>query len=97
MSEPPLSALVVRLSKRGDVPFGGLDAGETPENLWERLDTAAKSPSESIRVVPKRRYCQRCEHFSAPPRMTCTRKGTEILALVGTDRFRVRGCPVDRE
>ena len=95
MSDPPLSTLLDRVASWGAVPHSDLEAGDVPDELWERLETTAVS--RGVRVVPKRRYCQRCEHFAEPPRMACTREGTEIEALVDTDCFRVRNCPVDRE
>lgn len=45
-------------------------------------------------VVPKGSYCQKCEHFSAPPQVACDNAGTDILELVDVDHFRVRDCPV---
>jgi hypothetical protein len=45
-------------------------------------------------VVPKDQYCKRCEFFSEPPDVACTRPGTEIEELVGIDEFRVTNCPV---
>ncbi|MEM4780593.1 MAG: hypothetical protein QXG03_03380 [Halalkalicoccus sp.] len=92
--EPPFSDLLERISAWPAVPGGELDPIEPPADLWERLD--GETTAERVRVVSKRRYCQRCEHFAEPPRTACTREGTEIEALVGTDRFRVRNCPVER-
>ncbi|MES3517926.1 MAG: hypothetical protein PPP58_09710 [Natronomonas sp.] len=48
-------------------------------------------------VVPIRRYCGTCEHFSEPPAVRCTHPGTDIEELVDTDHFRVRNCPIVRE
>lgn len=45
-------------------------------------------------IVAKASYCQRCEHFSAPPDVGCTNPGTEIVELADVDHFRVRECPV---
>ncbi|WP_435194936.1 hypothetical protein [Natronomonas sp. EA1] len=45
-------------------------------------------------VVPKRRYCEQCEHFSAPPDATCTYEGSEVRELVDMNHFRVYRCPV---
>lgn len=91
----PLSALLSRLSEREEIPHSDLEDETPPKGLWERLERP-EPPRKSVRVVSKRRYCQRCEHFSDPPAMACTREGTEIEALVGSDRFRVRNCPVER-
>ncbi|MCH7660753.1 MAG: hypothetical protein IH933_09310 [Euryarchaeota archaeon] len=91
-----LSELLDRLSASEAVPHSDLEDETPPEDLWVRLERPEPSP-ESVRVVSKRRYCQRCEHLSNPPTVACTREGTEIEALVGSDRFRVRNCPVERE
>lgn len=45
-------------------------------------------------VVPKRSYCERCEHFAAPPETACTNPGTRIRELVDVEHFRVSNCPV---
>jgi hypothetical protein len=45
-------------------------------------------------VVSKAQFCQKCEHFSDPPEVACSNSGTEIVELVGVDRFKVRNCPV---
>lgn len=45
-------------------------------------------------IVPKRGYCEKCEHFSTPPEMRCTNPGTEIIELVDMEHFRVSNCPV---
>lgn len=45
-------------------------------------------------VVPKRRYCQGCEHFSDPPDVACTHPDGEIVEVVDIARFRVRNCPI---
>ena len=45
-------------------------------------------------VVEKDRYCLRCEFFSEPPDVACANSDTEIVELVGVDRFRLRNCPV---
>lgn len=45
-------------------------------------------------VVEKDRYCLRCEFFSEPPDVACTRSDTEIVELIGVDTFRLRNCPV---
>jgi len=45
-------------------------------------------------LIDKRAYCQQCPYFSAPPEVSCSHDGTEILEVVKDGRFRVRGCPV---
>jgi len=48
-------------------------------------------------VVPKANFCEQCEHFADPPRVACTREGTEIRELVDREHFRVVNCPVVAE
>ena len=45
-------------------------------------------------VVPKKKYCQSCPHFGDPPALSCTHEGTDIVAVVDGERFRVRNCPM---
>ncbi|WP_430638963.1 hypothetical protein [Haloferax volcanii] len=45
-------------------------------------------------VVPKTEFCQRCEHFAAPPELACHHEGTTIVELEDSDHFRVRNCPM---
>lgn len=100
MREPPLSDLIERLSARGPVPDTGLESTDSstdsPMGLWERLETGERGLPE-VRVIDKQRYCRDCTRFADPPQVACSREGTEIEALVGSGRFRVRNCPVDRE
>jgi len=71
---------------QGEEPSGpSADAG--PDDPGERRET----------VVPKNVYCERCEHFSPPPRMECTHDGTEIIELVGREHVRVIDCPIVEE
>lgn len=80
-----------------DIAEEGGDAADVDEaELFEESpdeDAPVETDGEEA-VVPKSRYCQQCRHFSEPPAVACGNEGTEILELVGTDRFRVRDCPV---
>jgi len=73
------------------------------DRLWERLenDESVEPPPDErerdVREIDAHRYCHKCEHFSKPPRVACTRDGTEILELTSLERFRVSDCPVVRE
>ncbi|WP_129113001.1 hypothetical protein [Halegenticoccus tardaugens] len=69
---------------------GGVPGGDAARAGGE----GAGTDDRPEHVVAKRAYCQRCPHFAAPPRATCTREGTEIVEAVDFERFRVRGCPV---
>jgi hypothetical protein len=73
------------------------DAGEAAtgpdldEDLGESADGAVDTGET---VVKKRSYCERCEHFSRPPEVSCGYPNSEIVELVDTGRFRVRNCPI---
>ena len=106
--DAPLAELAEELRQRRsgepavDDAFAEVDVGEIDTDaLWERVlsaDDPAVDPDETdVRIVPKRSYCERCEHFSSPPTVACAHDGTEILELVGTDQFKVIDCPVVRE
>ncbi|MFB6170810.1 MAG: hypothetical protein ABEJ06_06640 [Haloarculaceae archaeon] len=65
--------------------------------VWDQLtEDTDRVPPEAVgdAVVPKSRFCQQCEYFSAPPEVGCGHTGTEIAELVDADRFRVVDCPV---
>jgi hypothetical protein len=74
------------------------------EAVWEAIAGEAdivhaaapdRSPDDDDEaIVSKSQYCQKCEYFTDPPEVGCTNPGTEIVELVGVDRFRVRDCPV---
>lgn len=75
----------------------GVDLTETP---WEHLvsaDFAADGIDPTTVgevVVPKRRYCQKCEYFADPPEVACTHPDGEVLEVTDVTHFRVRNCPV---
>lgn len=81
------------------------DGAAEDGDLFERL--AEENPTDQLAgeletegdttVVPKKRFCQRCEHFSAPPEVRCGHPGTTIEEMVDGERFRVRNCPVVEE
>jgi len=78
------------------------DGTDVDGDLFERL--AEENPAQSVGpevhtesepvVVPKTKYCKRCQHFTDPPETACTHPGTTIAEVVDSDRFRVRNCPV---
>lgn len=80
----------------------GDDAAAGDGDLFERLadENPSQEPSPDIdaerdtAVVPKNRFCQRCEYFSAPPEVRCNNPGTTIEEVVDSEQFRVRSCPV---
>lgn len=72
----------------------GVGSGSEAERV-ERDDPHAERPDH---VVEKTSYCQRCRFLSDPPDLQCTHEGTDIVEVVDSERFRVRGCPmVDRD
>ena len=83
-------------------PFEEVDVGTAGEDAsWEELLPTEPTDGTGIdpttvgeTVVPKRRYCQGCEHFTAPPAVACTHAHGEIVEVVDVDHFRVRNCPV---
>lgn len=91
-------------------PFEEIDPDPVDEDaVWADLvgsdvdgatvaDVAGTGPAVDVEgdeaVVPKRSYCERCEHFSDPPETACTNPGTEIRELVDVEHFRVANCPV---
>lgn len=75
------------------------------EAVWRSLesdrpttaDETGSREADTEHVVPKRWYCEQCEHFSEPPEVRCTHPDTTILEFVGTEDVRVRNCPVVAE
>ena len=81
-----------------------------PDAVWDRFTEGAEQTADpghetlggeavpddasDTVEVPKRRFCQTCPHFTAPPEIECTHEGTEILTFVGSDEVRVANCPV---
>lgn len=69
------------------------DDGDSESSLGVGVEATTVGTDEE-HVVPKREYCQRCPHFTAPPETACTHEGTTIVEVVGSDEFRVRNCPM---
>lgn len=70
------------------------EAERSVSGIHPELSDADSTVEGADAVVEKSQYCQRCEFFSEPPTVACTNPDTEIVELVGIDRFRVRNCPV---
>lgn len=64
------------------------------DELVDEVDQTDTGVERNATVVPKRTYCEQCEHFTAPPEVGCTNPGTEIVELVDTEHFRVVDCPI---
>lgn len=78
-------------AEEGDLFEQFAEEGPTQEHSPE-VDTDGEEA-----VVPKSRFCQRCEYFSAPPEVSCGHPGTVIEEVVDSEQFRVRNCPVVEE
>ena len=85
----------------GDSVFEGAVAGEGDDGVWERMEStdaeAEAVPGKRYVDVNKHSYCETCEYFSAPPAISCSHEGTEILEFVDMDTVRVVDCPVVAE
>ncbi|SEA36423.1 hypothetical protein SAMN04488065_2840 [Haloplanus vescus] len=78
-----------------DAVWEAFAEGDTGQEASIGLESPAETaPEADEHVVPKRDFCQRCPHFSAPPDTACTHEGTTIVEMVDTDHFRVRNCPI---
>ncbi|WP_238398208.1 hypothetical protein [Halorussus salinus] len=59
----------------------------------DEADRAADPAGRDVRTIPKT-TCHGCPHFGEPPELACTHEGTDILAMVDSDHFRVADCPM---
>lgn len=77
------------------IPTGGLDDADSAVDVAEPdADPSDPGDTRPEHVLDKREYCQRCPHLSAPPTVACDNGGTDIVAVVDGEHFRVRGCPM---
>jgi len=72
----------------GTVPLGDVEPASGVESVGDAGSEAREH------VVPKDKYCQSCPYLDEPPALACTHEGTEIVAVVDNERFRVRNCPM---
>lgn len=56
-------------------------------------DRATDHAGRDVRTISKA-TCHGCPHFGTPPELACTHEGTDILAMVDSDHFRVADCPM---
>lgn len=71
-----------------------------PDEVWETLAAAERAGDEAGRryaEVSKHTYCENCEWFSAPPEVSCTHEGTEIVEFLDMETVRLLNCPVVEE
>ncbi len=74
--------------------------GVDPDTVWEQLGEAppaADTEGKTCAEVSKHTYCEQCQYFSAPPEVSCSNPGTEILAFLDMETVRVVDCPVVAE
>lgn len=77
------------------------DVIETPAEPDTAVDSTSgvsgHSSAANEDILNKRTYCQQCPYLSDPPNVSCEHENTDIIAVVDTDHFRVRGCPMVTE
>lgn len=89
--------------------FERVDSGSTdPDQVWERItgeddaeggdDDDTPMPDDGrYSEVSKHTFCERCEHFSPPPNVTCTHDTAEIIEFLDMETVRLLDCPVVAE
>jgi len=90
--------------------FERVDVGDVDrDEVWESIagdgdatgDVAATDPewdAESRYAdVSKHEFCERCEHFSAPPAVDCGHGDAEIVEFLDSETVRLLNCPVVAE
>jgi len=81
------------------VDVGDVDGDE----VWAAISDAqargsvADAGGRTYAEVSKHRYCETCTYFSAPPDVTCSHDGTEILSFLDAETVRLVDCPVVAE
>ncbi|RLM57210.1 hypothetical protein DVK02_05350 [Halobellus sp. Atlit-31R] len=68
--------------------------GESARSVAEPKASTGSHSQATEHVVSKAEYCQKCPYLDDPPALACTHEGTEIVTVVDSDHFRVRGCPM---
>jgi len=76
----------------------GVD-GVDPDAVWDRLTEppSAEGGERTTAEVSKHAYCEQCRYFSAPPDVSCSHEGTDILSFPDMETVRVADCPVVEE
>lgn len=80
----------------GDIDVDALWDDLLAEDSGELVVAAPREGSEDdrdVRLIPKS-TCHGCPHVGDPPALRCTHDGTDIVAMVDTERFRVADCPM---
>jgi len=85
----------------GESVFEAVDVeGVDADEVWESLDNEPSTTTvEGSRYVEvsKHRFCEQCEHFSAPPNAHCTHEEAEIIEYLDMETVRLLNCPVVAE
>ena len=69
-----------------------------PDAVWQDLESDGPEAEErTYSEVSKHRFCEGCEHFSAPPDIECTYEGAAIVEYLDTETVRLLNCPVVAE
>jgi len=93
--------------RRADDLFADLDRSADTDgpldDVWEELSVdwepgqIEDHEGKRLSEVSKHSFCERCPHFTGPPRIACTHDGTEILEFVDMETVRVADCPIVAE
>jgi hypothetical protein len=91
-------------------PFESMSVGEVDgDAVWSELVDAEEEDTgrhpgvggaaervgvDGDHVVEKATFCKRCPFLAEPPTLACENEGTDILEVVDSEHFRVRGCPM---
>ncbi|MFC7019397.1 MULTISPECIES: hypothetical protein [Haloarcula] len=79
------------------VDVGTIDADSVWAQITGDADLSDAASGSRYAEVSKHRYCEQCEHFSAPPDVHCSNEGTEILEFTDMEQVRLLDCPVVAE
>ncbi|WP_256545576.1 hypothetical protein [Halobellus inordinatus] len=94
MSVGDIEAETLWSSLESDDSAEQVGLGETASSVSEAGTTTRTSSRATEHVVSKTKYCQKCPYLTEPPELACAHDGTEIVAVVDADHFRVRECPM---
>lgn len=86
--------------------FERVESGSAdPDAVWaaitdeddDAVDDGRTSEDGRYTDVSKHAFCQRCEHFSPPPDVTCAHHTAEIIEFLDVETVRLLNCPVVAE
>jgi len=101
-TDDPFAEFSTPRRDEGDDPFDAFESagvdGIDPDAVWEDLESGGPDTDErTYSEVSKHRFCEGCEHFSAPPEIECTYEGAAIVEFLDTETVRLLNCPVVAE